>query len=156
MPIPSIFWLVALVIFFAAEAITVGLTSIWFGVGALAALITSFFVENIWVQVAVFLVASVVCLLAVRPLARRYVTPKQVATNADRVIGMEGVVTETIDNLKATGQISVGGAAWTARSEHPAVIPKDALVRILRIEGVKVIVAPVEASAGSNVKKEEL
>lgn len=155
MPIPSIFWLVAVVVFFVAEAITVGLTSIWFGAGALAALITSFFVGNIWVQVAVFLVVSVLCLLAVRPLTKRYVTPKRVATNADRVVGMEGVVTETIDNLKARGQVTVGGAVWTARTEEACVIPKDTLVRVLRIEGVKVIVAPAEQPAAVQEKKEE-
>lgn len=75
MPVPSIFWLVAMVLLFAAEAITVGLTSIWFGVGALCALILSFFVSNIWLQIALFLVVSFLCLLAVRPLARKYVNP---------------------------------------------------------------------------------
>lgn len=156
MPIPSIFWLAAMVVFFVAEAITVGLTSIWFGVGALAALIISFFTGNIWVQIAVFLAASVLCLLAVRPLAQRYVTPKQVPTNADRVVGMEGIVTEAIDNLKARGQVSVGGSVWTARTEDARTIPKDSLVRVLRIEGVKIIVAPAEEPAAAQEKKEEL
>ena len=146
MPIPSIFWLAATVIFFITEAATVGLTSIWFAAGALGALLTSLFTQNIWIQVVVFLAVTVVCLLAVRPLARRYFTPRRVATNADRVVGAEGVVTQTIDNLKAQGQITVDGAVWTARSQDPQVIPKDTPVRVLRIEGVKVIVAPAEQS----------
>ena len=148
MPVPSIFWLVAMVLLFAAEAITVGLTSIWFGVGALCALILSFFVSNIWLQIALFLVVSFLCLLAVRPLARKYVNPARGATNADRVIGAEGIVTQDIDNLKAQGQITVQGAVWTARTEpDAAAIPSGAKVRVLRIEGVKVIVTPAAEAA---------
>ena len=109
MPIPSICWLIALIALLVLEAATVGLVSLWFAAGALCALLTSFFVDNIWVQFAVFLVVSFVCLIAIRPLARRYVNPRRVATNADRVIGAEGVVTQAIDNLRAQGQVSVSG-----------------------------------------------
>ncbi len=147
MPVPSILWLAAVVILFVLEAVSVGLTSIWFGVGALAALIVSFFVFNIWIQLTVFLVVSFLCLLAVRPLVRRYITPRRVATNADRVIGAEGIVTQSIENLKAEGQVTVKGAVWTARSEEDTPVPEGTLVRVLRIEGVKVIVAPVQAPA---------
>jgi len=134
-PVPSIFWLVAMVLLFAAEAITVGLTSIWFGVGACR-------------RTALCLVVSFRCRLAVRPLARKYVNPARVATNADRVIGAEGIVTQDIDNLKAQGQITVQGAVWTARTEpDAAAIPSGAKVRVLRIEGVKVIVTPAAEAA---------
>lgn len=115
--------------------------------GALAALLTSLFVDNIWVQFGVFLAVSLVTLLAIRPLARRYVTPKQVATNADQAVGAEGLVTQTIDNLNASGQVSVKGAVWTARTEDESVIPAGATVKVLRIEGVKLIVAPLSAAA---------
>lgn len=146
MPIPSICWLIALIALLVLEAATVGLVSLWFAAGALCALLTSFFVDNIWVQFAVFLVVSFVCLIAIRPLARRYVNPRRVATNADRVIGAEGVVTQAIDNLRAQGQVSVSGAPWTARTEEgcPAV-PAGSRVKVLRIEGVKLIVAPLSA-----------
>ena len=147
MPIPSILWLIALIALLVLEAATVGLVSLWFALGSLAALITSFFVHNIWVQFGVFLAVSLVSLLIIRPLARRYVTPRQVATNADRAVGAEGVVTEAIDNLKAAGQVSVRGAVWTARTEDDAVIPAGTTVRVLRIEGVKLIVTPVPVSA---------
>ena len=147
MPIPSILWLAALIALLVLEAATVGLVSLWFALGALAALVTSFFVYNIWVQFGVFLAVSLVSLLIIRPLARRYVTPRQVATNADRAVGAEGVVTEAIDNLKAAGQVSVRGAVWTARTEDDAVIPAGTTVRVLRIEGVKLIVTPVPVSA---------
>ena len=144
MPIPSICWLAALVALLALEAATVGLVSLWFAVGSLCALLTSFFVGNIWVQFAVFLAVSFLCLVIIRPLAKKYADPRRVSTNADRVIGAEGVVTQAIDNLKAQGQITVNGAPSTARTEEgcPA-IPAGSRVRVLRIEGVKVIVSPL-------------
>lgn len=146
MPIQSIAWLAAVVLLFAVEAATVGLVSIWFGVGALAGLVTSFFTHNVWIQLAVFLVVAAVCLLAVRPLAVRYTAPRKAATNADRVIGAEGVVIEAIDNLAAQGQVKVRGAVWTARTAADgAVIPVGAHVQVLRIEGVRAIVALVPA-----------
>ena len=150
MPIPSICWLVALVVLAVLEGVTVTLVSLWFALGALAALITSFFVDNIWIQFAVFLVVSLVTLLVIRPLAQRYVTPKQVATNADRAVGAEGVVTQAIDNRNAQGQVTVDGSVWTARSDPEEPIPEGATVRVLRIEGVKLIVTPAEENCVSH------
>lgn len=146
MPIDSILWLAALIILLVVEALTVTLVSLWFALGALAALLTSLFVDNIWVQFGVFLAVSLVTLLAIRPLARRYVTPKQVATNADRAVGAEGVVTQAIDNRNAQGQVTVSGNVWTARADPEEPIPKGTLVRVLRIEGVKLIVTRAEQS----------
>ena len=138
MPIPSICWLAALVALLALEAATVGLVSLWFAVGSL---LTSFFVGNIWVQFAVFLAVSFLCLVIIRPLARKYADPRRESTNADRVVGAEGVVTQAIDNLKAQGQITVNGAPRT--EEGCPAIPAGSRVRVLRIEGVKVIVSPL-------------
>ena len=144
MAIPEIVWLAALIVLLVVEAATVALVCLWFAAGALCALIVSFFVESVWVQLAVFLAVSLVCLLALRPLAKKYMDPRRVATNADRVVGAEGVVTEPIDNLKAQGQVRVDGAPWTARTEPDAPpISAGTAVRVLRIEGVKVIVAPL-------------
>ena len=144
MAIPEIVWLAALIVLLVVEAATVALVCLWFAAGALCALIVSFFVESVWVQLAVFLAVSLVCLLALRPLAKKYMDPRRVATNADRAVGAEGVVTEAIDNLKAQGQVRVDGAPWTARTEPDAPpIPAGAAVRVLRIEGVKLIVAPL-------------
>ena len=148
MAIPGIVWLIALAALLILEAVTVGLVCLWFAAGALCALIVSFFVENVWVQLAVFLAVSLACLLALRPLAKKYVDPRRVPTNADRVVGAEGVVTEAIDNLKAQGQVRVDGAPWTARTEPDAPpIPAGTAVRVLRIEGVKLIVSPIPAGA---------
>ena len=131
MPIQGIAWLGAVVLLFAVEAATVGLVSIWFGVGALAGLVTSFFTDNVWIQLTVFLVVAIVCLLAVRPLAVRYTVPKKTATNADRTIG---------------AQVKVRGAVWSARTAADGtVLPEGTHVQVLRIEGVKAIVAPIPA-----------
>lgn len=136
----SVLWLIALVLFSVAEAVTVGLTSIWFAAGALAALIVAGLGGLLWLQVAVFLTVSFLALVLIRPLAQKYFTPKRQATNADRVVGARAVVTREIDNLKAQGLVSVSGVVWTARSEDGQVIPEGATVRVLRIEGVKVFV----------------
>ena len=143
----SLFWLIAMVLFGVLEAVTVGLTSIWFAVGALAALIAASLGAFALVQVIVFLVVSFVTLLLVRPLAQRYINDRKEPTNADRVIGREAVVTQAIDNLKGEGQVNVSGAVWTARSQEEAPIPAGVRVRVLRIEGVKVIVSPVPEGA---------
>ena len=143
----SLFWLIAMVLFGVLEAVTVGLTSIWFAVGALAALIAASLGAFALVQVIVFLVVSFVTLLLVRPLAQRYINDRKEPTNADRVIGREAVVTQAIDTLKGEGQVNVSGAVWTARSQEEAPIPAGARVRVLRIEGVKVIVSPVPEGA---------
>ena len=139
----SIIWLAAAIVFAAAEAISVGLTSMWFALGSLAALLVCALNGAVWLQFAVFCAVSLITLALLRPLARKYFTPKLTATNADRNIGKEAVVLQEIDNLNATGQVSVGGVVWTARAENDAVIPKGETVRIRRIEGVKLIVSPI-------------
>ena len=139
--LPSAVWLVLLVVFAVVEAATVGLASIWFAAGALAALLFSFFTSNIWLQIFLFLLVSAVALAILRPLAKKYVTPKEVPTNADRVIGREAVVTEEIDNLKAAGAVNIFGVLWSARSENGSTIPAGATVIVKAIDGVKLLVA---------------
>ncbi len=147
--LPSIGWLAALILFAVIEGMTVGLVSIWFALGAAGGLIASAITENIWVQIIVFLVVSLAALLVIRPLAARSAKGKQEATNADRVIGQEGVVTEEIEDLRAKGQVKVGGSVWTARTEGEGTIPEGTVVKVLRIEGVKLIVAPAAVANAS-------
>lgn len=136
----SIVWLVLMVLLFIIEAATAGLTVIWFALGALAALIATLFGAQIWLQVLWFLVVSIATLWFTRPLALKYLNGRSVATNADRVVGMEGVVCEDIDNLAGTGAVKLDGKEWTARSDSGANIPSGSVVKVHRIEGVKLIV----------------
>ncbi|MBQ8801942.1 MAG: NfeD family protein [Clostridium sp.] len=143
MMIPSAVWLILLVILVAGEAITVGLTFIWFAVGAMGGLLTAVLGGEIWLQVVVFLLLSAVTLILVRPAAAKLLTPGISPTNADRVLSQIALVTEEINNIAETGQVKLFGQVWTARSENGEVIPVQSRVRILRIEGVKVFVKAV-------------
>lgn len=145
----KIVWLVLLLLFAGGEAISVGLTSIWFAAGSLAALIAALLGGPLWVQIALFLAVSLLCLAAVRPLARRHLNSKVEATNADRAIGQEALVTEDIDNVHGKGAVIIRGIAWTARSEDGTPIPAGTMVKVLRIEGVKVFVARVSVGAAA-------
>ena len=105
----SIVWLALMVLLLILEAATAGLTSIWFALGALAALIASFFGGALWLQLVWFFAVSVLTLWLTRPLALKYLNSRRVATNADRVIGAEAVVTEDIDNIAGSGAVHVDG-----------------------------------------------
>lgn len=139
--LPSVVWLCLLVFFAITEAVTVGLVSVWFAAGALVALLGTFFTSNIWIQIFLFLLVSCVTMAVLRPLARKYVLPTVVPTNADRVIGRQAVVTEAIDNLNGKGAVVVFGVAWTARSEDGTPIAEGTTVTVNRIEGVKLFVS---------------
>lgn len=141
--IMKLIWTALLVVFVIGEAVTVGLTSIWFAAGSLVALICALLGANLWIQIVAFIVATILSLVAFRPLCKKYINGKVEPTNADRIIGSEVLVTEAIHNLQATGAVRVGGITWTARSENDALIPVGALVRIKRIEGAKVYVEQI-------------
>lgn len=146
----SFFWLVALIVFGVVEGITVGLTSVWFALGALVALAAELLGAPVWLQVALFLVVSFLTLLLLRPLTKSYFNKDLTPTNADRIIGTEVVVTEAIDNLTAHGQVNVAGMPWTARSESGTPIAEGTTVRVECIEGVKVFVSPVVKPCASS------
>ena len=136
-----VFWVVALVVFLIVEAVTAGLVSIWFVFGSLVALICAALGAAVWLQIFWFVIVSVATLVLTRPLVKRYVDSRSVATNADRSIGRTAVVTERIDNLAATGAVQLSGVIWTARSTDDALtIESGEHVIIRAIEGVKLIV----------------
>ncbi len=137
-------WFCAMVALLIVEALVPGLVSIWFALGALAALISSMLGAPIWLQIVWFFLVSIVSLVLTRPLAKRYVNARAVRTNADMAIGQDCVVTETIDNVRGTGAVSVGGKIWTARMVSPdGHAEKGAVLRAVRIEGVKLIVEEI-------------
>lgn len=143
----AIFWISLLVIFLVAEAATVTMVSLWFAVGAVAALIVCLLGGSILGQTVVFLLVSAVMLTLLRPMVRKFVTPKLTRTNVDSIIGATGYVTVAVDNQKAEGQAKLGAMVWTARSTSGEPIPEGILVKVDRIEGVKVFVTPVEVPA---------
>lgn len=142
----AIIWLVLMVVFLAVEAATVTMVSLWFAAGALTALMVSLLGGAVWLQTAAFLAVSVVLLTALRPLVRKYVTPKLTATNVDSVIGSTGLVTVAINNVTSSGQVKLGAMVWTARSTAGEPIPEGVYVTVDKIEGVKVFVTPVKES----------
>ena len=147
MDLVAILWLVLLVVFLIVEASTVTLVSIWFAAGSLAALLAALFGAKLWLQVTLFLAVAVLSLVALRPLFRKFIRPKLTATNVDSVIGSTGLVTASVDNVSAVGQVKLGAMEWTARSTSGAPIPAGTLVKVDRIEGVKAFVTPVEVPA---------
>ena len=140
----SIIWLVLMVGFLVAEALTVTMVSLWFAAGALVALLVSLLNLKIWIQITLFVLVSGVLLACLRPMVRRHFTPKLTRTNVDAIVGTKGVVTAQIDNVCAAGQVKLNGMEWSARSADGLIIPAGTLVKVERIEGVKAIVSPVE------------
>ena len=140
----AIGWFVLTVILLIAEAATVTVISLWFAAGALAAMVTALLGGTVWIQTLVFVLVSAAALTALRPLVRKHLTPKLTATNIDSVIGSVGIVTGTIDNLTATGQVKLNGMEWSARSSSGDTLEVGTKVRVDKIEGVKVFVSPAE------------
>ena len=143
-------WLAAAVVFGAVEAATAGLVSSWFVAGAVAAFLGALADLSVLVQLCLFVAVSALALVLTRPLVRKVAAGKAVATNADRVLGQEAKVTETIDNANAAGAVYADGKTWSARSLDGSVIPAGEMVRIQKIEGVKLFVEKIKVMEGIN------
>ena len=142
-----VFWTVLLLIFIIVELLTVGLVSVWFAAGALAATICAALGGEVWLQAVLFFGVSGILLFLLRPVAKKHFTPKLTRTNVDAVVGSIGKVTVRIDNDAATGQIKLGAMEWTARSTSGAVIEEGTRIRVDSIEGVKAFVSPAEVKS---------
>ena len=136
-------WLGLMILFLIAEGATVSLVSLWFAAGAVVAMFAALLGAGAWLQTGLFLVVSGALLLMLRPIVRRYLVPKITPTNVDSLVDATGLVTESIDNVTASGQVKLGAMEWTARSTTGENIPQGTLIRVDRIEGVKVYVTPV-------------
>ncbi len=144
----AMIWFCLLLLFLVVEAAcAIHLVSIWFAAGALTAMVVSFLGGPVWLQITLFLMVSGVLVVLMWPFTRKFLNPKLTKTNVDSVVGSEGFVTAAIDNTKATGQVKLGAMEWTARSTAGNSIPEGVLVKVDRIEGVKVFVTPVEVTA---------
>lgn len=137
----SIAWLIILATLILIEFVTLGLTTIWFAGGALLAFIVSLFYDNLFLEVVLFLVVSLVLLFFTRPIVKKYFNTTRVKTNYAAMIGKEALVTTTIDNISGTGLAIVNGQEWTARSVDNTVIEKGTKVIVEDISGVKLMVS---------------
>ena len=136
----SICWLVVFILLILIELATMGLTTIWFAGGAVAGFVASMLGANVVIQAAAFFAVSILLLFFTRPFAVRYINSNKTRTNVDGLIGQEALVLEEINNIRETGCAKLEGKEWTARSMNDTVIPKDTVVTVERIEGVKLIV----------------
>ena len=135
-------WVIVMALAAFVEAATPVLVSIWFSVGALVAMLAAYFGASLTVQLLLFVFVSIAALVGARPLAKRFVDPHIVPTNADRLLGAKAQVTEEIDNEHASGAVYIDGKTWTARSEDGDIIPAGEQVEVVRMEGVKLFVRP--------------
>ena len=147
--IDTILWVAVLVGALIVEASTAGLVSIWFAGGALCAMIVSFFGDSILLQFCLFLGVSCLLLASLWPIRNRLLRRAIQPTNADRVIGMTALVTEDVDHITGAGAVQVDGKVWTARSTGNLPLQAGELVKVDRIEGVKLYVSrlPAEVQA---------
>ncbi|MBP1926244.1 membrane protein implicated in regulation of membrane protease activity [Sedimentibacter acidaminivorans] len=133
-------WLFVIVVCIVIEATTMGLTTIWFGIGAIVAWITSGLGFRLEVQIFVFLVVSILCLVLTRPIAVKKLKIGKIRTNADSIIGECVKVITTINNINNEGTVKARGQIWSARSFNDEVIEKDEIVCVKEITGVRLIV----------------
>ncbi len=139
----SLIWLIAVIVFIVVEAMTLDLTSIWFAVGGLAAMFADIQGWSVVVQLGVFILTTALSLLLLRKFAKEHFNRRTVRTNADRIIGMTGVVTEAVNNEKSVGQAKIAGQIWTVRSlESERTIAVGEQIVVCEISGVKAIVLP--------------
>ena len=136
----AMYWLIGVVALLAIELLTMGLTTIWFAGGALAAFVVTLLGCGRGIQIVVFLVVSFVLLFFTRPVAAKYFNAQREKTNVDSLVGKEAKVIADINNFDQKGTVLVDGMEWSARTEDDSVIAKGNKVEILQIKGVKLIV----------------
>ena len=137
----TVFWLFVLVVLIATEIATMGLTTIWFAAGALVAAIISLLGGNVWWQVGIGLVVSLLLLFFTRPIAVKYFNRERVRTNVESLVGRQAIVISEVNNLQGTGQVNISGQEWSARASSDSVTyPVGSVVNVVAISGVKLIV----------------
>ncbi|MDO4273761.1 MAG: NfeD family protein [Eubacteriales bacterium] len=138
-------WLALLAAFLVIEAITAGLTTIWFAGGALVAAVAAFLGVGLVMQLLLFLLVSVVLLIFTRPLAVKYMNKDLEKTNVNSLLGKTAVVTQEIDNLAQTGQVRINDIEWMARTDSDEKkIPEKAVVEIMEVHGVRLLVKEIK------------
>lgn len=153
--VEAIIWIALIIIFAVVEIVTVGLTSIWFAGGALAALlIAAVGLGPVW-QFVVFVIVSTVLLVFTRPWALKYMKPKLVKTNYESAIEKNVCLTETVDNIKGTGTAVLNGQEWTARAyEDGKVFEAGTIVKVKEVRGVTLYVEESDAMTKTDAAAE--
>ena len=141
----TVLWLILMVLFTIAEIGTVSLISVWFALGAFAAMLAALLKLGVLVQIVLFTVVSALSLALIYPRIRKKTAANRTPTNADRIVGMTAVVTEAIDAIAGTGAVKVDGKVWSARTADGGTLVPGALVKVRKIEGVRAIVEAVKA-----------
>ena len=140
--LPWQIWLIIAGVCFIVEIATVGFLIFWFGVAALITCLLSLVIHNVIAQTSIFVVLSVALIGLTRPLAKKLNKKDNVVTNSNAIIGKEGVATKDI-TPNDVGQVKVSGDIWTAISTYTDIIPKGSTIKVLSIDGVKLVVEPV-------------
>lgn len=141
-------WLIIAGICLIVEIMTVGFLIFWFSIGALIAMVSSFFIDNVIIQTTIFIISSTILIFATKPFVKKLSkkTPN-IKTNVFSIIGKKGIVTENINSINSTGQIKVDGQVWSAIGINDINIEKGTEVEILEVKGVKAIVSPTKVSS---------
>lgn len=142
-------WLIVAVILGIMEAVTVSLISVWFAIGALAAIIPAYFGVPLWGQILVFLAVSAIAFAFTKRFFKDVVKVKKQPTNSDSLIGTDGIVTAEINNLEGAGKVYISGLTWSARSKNGETIPEGAVATVDKIEGATLVVEVKELAKAS-------
>ena len=150
-------WLIAAGIFFIVEIATVGFLVFWFGIGALVAMISSFFIPDVYIQTIIFLVTSTLLIFLTKPFVNKFMKKdKGIATNDYSIIGRTGIVTKEINSVLGTGQIKIGGEVWSAKVKADVIIPIGTEITVTEIDGVKAVVEVISNDTTSKNIKETI
>ncbi len=134
-------WLIIVILLTILEAITINLVSVWFIVSGIVSLFLSFVIDSFYIQFSIFVCLGLVLMLLTRPYLVKKLAKKKVSTNLDRVIGMEGIVTEEITKFKI-GEVKVDGKKWSAMANEKIKVGEEVIID--KIDGVKLIVRKEE------------
>lgn len=137
-------WIIIAGVCLIGEILTSGFLIFWLSIGALIAMVVSFFVDSIIVQTAVLVISSAILIFATKPFVKKFAKTKDVKTNAYSIIGKNAIVTKDIDSINGKGQIKVDSETWSALGKDDMNIEKGTEVEVLKIDGVKAIVTPVK------------
>ena len=140
-------WLIAAGVFFVAEIATTGFLIFWLGIGSLIAMLTSFITPSVMFQTIVFVISSCILIPLTKPLADKFTSKKSVPTNSYSLINKHGIVTIDINPIEAVGQVKVNGEIWSAKTEDNSIISKDTEIKVVKIDGVKLVVSPLKVNS---------